>query len=118
MREAQKEKVAIDSDFIFKLAEIKDDDRVNLCKKLFDELLFAPLVHELLRKHELEPMSANVRQFIDKDVISICEFLHELSPAEKLYYESVVRSVYKQLMGVDYPVDDIFDEWERSKSLG
>jgi len=110
--------VAIDTDFLLHLTEMKDCDQVELSCRFFDALNFSPVISEFLHANELEPLSKIVELFLKSKVLQVHYFVSGLNPGEKIYYENLVKDFYFRLNGVEYPFSTVFSEWRRGCNFG
>lgn len=113
--------VAIDTDFLNHLAET-NGEQGHICAlimEFFQSLNVVPQMHELLWQYEVEQTNPVICQLIENQTIQIRPIVQTLKndPTKKRYYDMLVRSIYRELYGEEYPCD-VFNEWRHKKSLG
>lgn len=112
---------AIDNDFLSHLVETSGsrEEICSLIRDFFQDLDFSPELHQLIWQHETEQDNPVIRQLlIDRTVVlrTLSDIL-TARPGGGRYYEFLVRAVYRDMTGLDYPCD-VYEEWRSSQSLG
>jgi len=115
---SENQTVAVDTDFILHLAEMKNCDPISLARRFFEALRFSPVLNETLFVHELEPLSATVQLFFEQEIIHVLYFIGDLTNEKRVYFERVVRDIYYRLKGDQYPLSSVFSGWEKKSSFG
>jgi len=118
MTEKTLQTVAVDTDVLYHLAEMKDCMQLDLTGRFFQELEYSPIMNERLCEHELENAPETVTEFFKSDIVQKSKFIDKLKPSERRYYERVVKDIYKRLKGTDYPHESVFKGWTKGKSFG
>ena len=116
------EKAAIDNDFLNHLLEIKrHSDLPGLIRRFFKALDVSVFMHPLVYNREALIVPNSVRDaLVDDSTISIPAIsdIWENQNGGKTYYEMMVRGIYKDFTGNEYPCADFFCDWKAGKSLG
>lgn len=112
---------AIDNDFLDHLAETDGprDEVCRLIRAFFQGLDIVPELHELICRYELPRENPVILRLIQEKTVAIrplADILTSRSGGGR-YYEMLVRNLYKEMEGTDYPCD-VFEEWRRQQSLG
>ena len=114
--------VSIDYDFLNHLVEIKNHkDPYNLILLFFKALEVAPEMHPLVHEREARPYMGKLALCLfDSGIISVPELsaIWRSQPGGQRYYEIMVRKVYKDFMGEEYPCPRVCIDWKTQSSLG
>ena len=114
--------VAIDTDFLLHLAETQGEKEkiCGLIRAFFQGLEVEPEYHELLFRHELPRENPVVLKLFQERALTIralADIVTNRHAAGGRYYERVVKELYHEMTGEDYPCD-VFEGWVRKRSLG
>jgi len=112
----------IDNDFLDHLGDLNNhDDAFDLIVKFFDALDYKVFIHPHVYKYEKKPgKNPLVERLFDEGVITVSDLFDVLAckPIEKTRYELVVKQVYKNFTGREFPKIDLFDKWQTGDDLG
>ena len=112
---------AIDNDFLTHFAGTNGErDQVcALIQDFFQSLNVTPQMHELVWQREVRQDDPVIRQLIANQTVQIQTIVQKLqgNPQKARYYEMLVKSVYRELYGEEYPCD-VFTQWKYQQSLG
>lgn len=112
---------AIDNDFLGHLADTRGQEAevCGMIRRFFQGLDYAPELHELICRHETPRDHPVILRLLREKVVEIRPLRDILTsrPGGGRYYEMLVRNLYKEMKGADYPCD-VFEEWIRHQSLG
>ncbi len=115
-------KAAIDNDFLNHLLEIKGSpDLAGLIRRFFKALDVSTFMHPLVYNKEAIIESNKIRDALVKDNTIDVPNLSDLWKNQnggKKYYEMMVRGIYKNFTGLEYPCDDVINGWKSRCSLG
>lgn len=115
-------KAAIDNDFLNHLLEIKNHpDLPDLIRRFFIALDVSVFMHPFVYKCEAIVITNKVRDILVEDrTISIPELsdIWDNKDGGKMYYEMMVRGIYKDFTGNEYPCNNMFEQWVARQSLG
>ena len=114
--------VAIDNDFLNHLLGIrKHPDLISLIKSFFNALCVVPVMHPLVYDREAIIRPDKTRDVLFRDgTISKVELVDILSSQDGgvQYYSLLIKDIYRQFMGKEYPCSDIINDWLAGQSLG
>lgn len=112
----------IDTDFLNHLVESRwPDDLFGLIVRFFEALDVSPQMHPFVHKNEAikYPTPIVVKLFAaEKVVVPELDIILNKYKYGARYYETLVRNIYKDFMGAEYPCKDVFSEWKDRCSLG
>lgn len=113
--------VAIDCDFFQHLIKIeRHSDVKGLITNFFSALEVEPAAHPFVYDHEMELMLNQVGRELFQDGVIRREDPGNIwggSQGQKNYYANMVRQLYKDFSGEEYPCD-VFTQWQSGRSLG
>ena len=116
------ERAAIDNDFLNHLLGIKTEpDLVNLIKRFFRALQVSVFMHPLVFDHEASIINNKTRnELLADNTITVMplENIWENTPGGREYYSMMVKGIYRDFTGKDYPCEDMFGQWLAMQSLG
>lgn len=114
--------VAIDNDFLNHLLGIKNHtDLEHLIKRFFVALQVRVSMHRMVYDHEAIVLKNSLRDSLIADsTISIVELdsIWNGISSKKKYYEIIVKEIYKDFTGIEYPCNNFFNDWKAQSSLG
>lgn len=110
--------VAIDNDFLNHLLEINSHkykgDTTELIRRFFAALNVAPIMHPMVYTHEAKVVPNAMRDVLFNDGTLSVKELQTILDARKggaNYYTMMVKNIYKDFKGVNYPCSDMFQHW-------
>lgn len=114
--------VAIDNDFLNHLLGIKNHtDLEQLIKRFFAALQVRVSMHRMVYDHEAIVINNPLRDILVADsTIAIVELesIWNGIPSKKTYYEMIIKEIYKDFTGIEYPCRNVFEDWKAHCSLG
>lgn len=114
-------RTAIDCDFLGHLTDIQRyPDVCDLITRFFSALDIEPVVHPFVYDREMTPaLNQAGRDLFQKEVIRRVEpaELWEGSDDQRNYYETMVKQLYKDFTGREYPCE-MYTQWRAKQSLG
>lgn len=114
-------KAGLDTDFLNHITEIrKHPDLYTLVCNFFTVLDVAPSMHSLVYEKEVLTQNEIKKRLFNEGVIGIqsMESIWKSKPGGKRYYEMMVRQLYRESTGQDYPCADVCKHWKARQSLG
>lgn len=118
----ERKRVAIDNDFLSHLLEIKKHpDLPGLISSFFEALSVFPVMHPLVFEREAKVFPNKTRDVLfDRGIISsenLIDILKAQNGGEQ-YYSMMVRDIYRQFKGKDFPCNNPMTDWVAGQSLG
>ena len=113
---------AIDNDFLNHLLEIRTYPNLeDLIFRFFSALQIRAVMHPFVRHNEAE-----IKQNVVRDNLFSAGIISEVNLDELLfcdeekvkYYSMIVRVIYKDFTGKDYPCKDVLHDWVSQSNLG
>lgn len=112
---------AIDNDFLNHLVETtgSQEEICSLIQDFFQGLDLSPELHQFIWQHETDQNNPVIRQLLVDKVVALQTLSNILTtrPDGGRYYELLVRTVYREMTGREYPCD-VYHGWVKSQSLG
>lgn len=112
---------AIDNDFLSHLVETSGSQKeiCSLIRDFFQGLDLSPELHQLIWQYETDQKNPIIRQLLVEKVMAFRALPDILTtrPEGGRYYEFLVRNVYREMTGREYPCD-VYTEWRKFQSLG
>lgn len=121
MVDVKKEKAAIDNDFLQHLLNIKKcNDVIDLIYRFFDSLQKSVVMNPFVHKHEaLIAQNEKLSLLFEREIISLIPF-DEIKDDEGTFafYFTLVKQLYRDFTGSEYPCAENEDSWLCGKSFG
>ena len=112
----------IDNDFLNNLIDLRNhNDAYDIIVQFFAALDYKIVMHPLVFKHEKNPIYYPLMdRLFNEKVITVPELSELWSNISggKTFYELMVKKVYSEFTGKQYPCHDVCGDWKKQDSLG